>query len=126
MSGGNLSTTITNELNLLQQEADYNNTKYEYQSQSFASLYIINQILIYIYYLLFIIIVGYILYRHLRPLGTPSIARNIKNDAFALAFFASFPFWIIHVEEYIYRMFAFLGSLIKNSVYVNHFYTLVQ
>lgn len=122
-----MGVDIESEIKRIQQEADYNSTKYNYQSQSFASVYIITHMLTYVYYGLFIIFTAFVVWtKYLRGgggVGGVGIQpRNIYKDLGAFVGFATFPFWVIYLEELIYRVISFVGSLVWGKIYINNFY----
>lgn len=111
---------ITAEISRLQQEADYTKTMREYQSRAFASLYLINHMLMYVYYGLFAIFALFIGWtKYVRGGG---VGRNVYKDMGSLVGFATLPFWAIYLEELVYRVFSFIGSLLWGKIYVNNFY----
>ena len=120
-----IQTNILNTINETKLEADLYNQKHQYMSQSFASLYIINNMLFYSYYILFAIVVVYVLYKYLFSNTSGAVSPNSSKmimDIVFLLVFATLPFWAIYLEEIIYMGIKFILSLIKNNVYTNDFY----
>jgi len=112
------NTEIENKIKTMDESAIYQIKKYEYQSQGYASINKIKIMATYVFYLLLAVYTIYLIGKHIAQ------TRNYSFVDFGmLLLFASFPFWILWIEQTIYSAFSYLVAIIKNTIYINNFYT---
>jgi hypothetical protein len=88
----------------------------DYQAQMYASLYVVNGVLIFIYFLLFGVIHLLFLELYLR-----GIERSLLKDTIVFILFFVYPYAIYTIERYIYIAITYVGSWLAGRTYLYRF-----
>lgn len=88
----------------------------DYQAQMYASLYVVNGILVFIYFVLFTVIHLLFLELYLR-----GIERNMITDTIVFTLFFVYPYALYTVERYVYVAITYVWAWLAGRTYLYRF-----
>jgi hypothetical protein len=91
----------------------------DYKAQTYASIQFVNNVLVYIYFLLFTVI--HLLFLELYVRGIKDLHENWMKDTLIFMALVCYPYFIYTIESYIYRLIMYVWSFITGRVYIYRF-----
>ena len=110
---------LTKQIDHLKNEGIRAERNADYQAQTYASLQFVNNVLVYIYFLLFSVI--HLLFLELYVRGIKDLRGDWVKDTLIFTALICYPYFIYTIESYIYRAIMYVWSFITGRAYIYRF-----